>query len=338
MSTFRSTTDAAGLQIIDPVLTNLALNYRSKGFAYDQIVSNMDVATNAGQYPVWSLEDFMRDDVDDIVDARSETPEIDFSYDLKPYALTPRRLKVTITNEERSQAHSALRLEQTKVRGLMDRFAIRRERRLAAALRKTTNGGQLTSGAGVSVKWDAGTSGTPATIEKDIKAGRKAVYDATGQMVDTLIMSWSVAYAVALDVSIREIIKYTVPGDMIIRDGEAILPKTLHGLNVVIAGGKVNTARKGATASLADIWDDNVRLIKRVPDNSWGEPATIYSLRGLVDGQRPDGNGGPDQPGHLLVDRWRTPDPPVDHVRGWEKVQDLVVAPDVGYEIADVLT
>lgn len=337
MSTFRSTKDAAGLQIIDPVLTNLALNYRSKGFAYDQIVSSMDVETNTGQYPVWALDDFMRDDVDDIVDERSETPEIDFSYSLNAYNLTPHRLKVTITNEERGQANAALRLEQTKLRGLMDRFAIRRERRLAAALRTTGNGGQLTSGATPSIKWDAGTTGSPATIEKDIKAGRKAVYDATGQFVDTMVLGWSVAYAIALDPSVREIIKYTVPGDMILSEGEAILPKTLHGLNVVIAGGKVNTARKGAATTLTDIWDDNVRLIKRVDTNAWGEPATVYSLRGLVNGQRPDGAGG-DQPGHLLIDRWTTPDPPVDHVRGWEKVQEKVVAPDVGYEISDVLT
>src|SRR3954451_20388876 len=206
----RSAKDAAGLQIIDPVLTNIALNYRSTGMVYEQIVSAMDVVTNTGQYPVWSREDFMRDDVEDVVSDRAETPEIDFGYDLAPYALTSRRLKVTITNEERSQANSALRFEQTKVKGLMDRFAIRRERRLAAALRKTTNGGQLTSGGGVVVKWDAGTTGTPATIEKDIKAGRKAVYDATGQFVDTLVLSWAVAYAVALDPSIREIIKYTL--------------------------------------------------------------------------------------------------------------------------------
>lgn len=333
------TRDPRGFQLIDPVLTNLALNYRTEGFVYDAIVANMQVATNAGQYPVWSREDFMRDDVESEVDDRAETPEIDLSYSLQPYLLRNYRLKVSLTPEERAQAHIALRFEQTKTNFLMDRMAIRRERRLAAALRKTTNGGQLTYGAGVSTKWDASSG---VTIEKDIKGARKAVYDGTGQHVDTMVITWDVAYTIALDPTVREILKYTGDGEAIIANGEKILPRRLHGLNVIIADqDKYNAAREGGAESLQSIWSDNVRLIKKGTDNAWGTPATVYSLRGQVldtnesSSRRGSGAG---RAGFALVDRWAQADPPVDYIRAWEKVQEKVTAPDIGYEIADVLT
>lgn len=331
-------TDPRGLQIVDPVLTNLALAYRAKDFIYDQLGSSMDVATNAGQYPIWSQEDFLRDDVESEVDQRAETPEIDASYSLGSYLLHNYRLKTSITPEERAQAHPALRLEQQKNNLLLDRMALRRERRLAARLRKTTNGGQLTLGGGVSTKWDA-SSGT--TILKDLKAARKASYDVTGQQLDTVIMGWEVAYAISLSAEILDLVKYTKDGDMIISQGERLLPREIQGLKIVVAGSdKYNAAKRGAAASLQSIWSDNVRLIKDVANNAWGEPATFYKLRGQVlptqegaTNRSPSAGGG-----FALVDKWATADPPVDYTRAWEKVDEKVTAPDVGYEIADVLT
>jgi hypothetical protein len=328
--------DPNGLQVIDPILTNIALRYLPQGFIYDEIVAHMPVSKNAGQYPVWSREDLLRDDVESKVDQRAETPEIDASYSMANYLLQSYRLKVSITPEERQQAATELKVEETKLKLLLARMALRKERRLAGALRKTTNGGQLTLGGGVTKKWGE----KEATIELDIKAARKAVYDFTGQHADTMVINWDVAYAMALDPAIREIVKYTIDANLILSKGEALLPKVLHGLNVVIADGtKFNSARKGGAETLTNVWDDNVILLKRGTDGEWGEPATVYSLEGQVaatnEGRtnRSQSAGG----GAVVVDKWATADPPVDYVRAWEKKQEKVVAADVGYEIADVL-
>lgn len=333
-----STRDPRNLQVIDPILTNVALAYRPGNFIYDQIVARQTVSEIAGQYPIWSQEDLMRDPGENKVADRAETPEIDLSYSLGNYFLEDYRLKVSITPRERSQAASELRMETMKVHRLLDAMALRREVRLANKLRKTSNGGKLTLGAGVSTKWDASSG---ATIEKDIKAARKAVWDATGQHVDTILMNWDVAYSVALDASVREILKYTVNGKDIIELGDRMLPSTLHGLNVVVAGGsKINSAKRGAAAAYSDIWGDNVRLLRRGVDEEWGNPATVYSLRGPVNGtEQPSTNRTAETGGEgFLVDRWATPDPPIDYIRAWECVEEKVVAPDIAYEIADVLT
>lgn len=330
------TRNPAELQLVDPVLTNLAQAYVPGGFVYDQITTDLNVTTDTGLYPEWSLDDLYRDDVEDIVGDRAETPEIDFGYRLQPYALTPRRLKVTISDTERGQAHSALRFEEMKVRGLMARFALRRERRLAAKLRAVSNGGQLTSGGTVANKWNT----TSATIERDIKAARKAVRDLCGQWCTHIVMDWEVAYEIALNQGIRDILRETPLAEQLIVQGDRVLPRNLHGLEVVIAGGQYNAANKGAARSLQTIWSDSVRLVKVGETDSW-EPATVYNLRGLVGNQSSPGGSGDGEdgqtPGGVLVDRWRTPDPPVDHIRAWENCDEKVVAADIGYEIVDVL-
>src|SRR3954453_7991355 len=126
--------DPQGLQVIDPILTNLAIAYMPQGFIYDQLVPKIDVKKNAGLYPVWSLDDLLRDDVESKVDARAETPEIDFSFSLESYFLQNYRLKVSISPEDRQQAADELKLEETKVKGLLGRMYLRRERRVAQVL------------------------------------------------------------------------------------------------------------------------------------------------------------------------------------------------------------
>jgi hypothetical protein len=304
------------LQLVDTVLTNLARAYKPKGFIYNEVTASMTVTEDAGRYPIF--EGFFDDDVESKVADRAETPEVDTAYSTDTYYCEDYRLKASITAKERRQAHGALHLEQAKLDTVLIRMAIRRERRIAALLRKTTNGGGLNLGGGVSNKWNTDA----ATIELDISAAKSAVYNATGQVPDTLIMPYAVAAAVAVQQDIREIIKYTVNGNDVLSQGEFILPRTLWGLNVVIPQGALrNSAKEGGTRSLSDVWSDNVVLLKRGTNEAWGSPATAYSFRAMPE----------------IVDRWKENDPPVEYVRAWECVDEKIVAPDLGYEITDVL-
>jgi hypothetical protein len=209
---------------------------------------------------------------------------------------------------------------------------LRRDRREQGKRLVDVAKGALTSGAAVGIKWDQST----ATIEKDFQAARVAVNNATGQHVDTAIIPWKVAYAMALHPSIREIMKYTVDGSKILELGDRILPKQLHGVNLLVPQVQANFARKGAAASFQQVWGDSVRFVKRGQDNAWGEVSTVYALRGNVRSTGTTAAGG--EPEFALIDRWPTPDPPVDHVRMWEKVEEHVTAPDVAYELSSTLT
>jgi len=305
------------LQLVDAVLTNLARAYKPSGFIYNDVCARMTVTEDAGKYPIF--EGFFDDDVESKVADRASTPEVDTSYSTDTYYCEDYRLKASITAKERRQAHTALRLEQGKLDTVLLRMAIRRERRLQALLRKTSNGGRLNLGAAAGVKWDQAT----ATIEADIKTAKLDVYNATGLVPDTIILPYAVAATVAIQEDIREILKYTVNGSQILDQGEFILPAQLWGMKVLIPQGAMrNSAKEGAAKSLADIWSDNVILVKRASSEAWGNPATVYSF----------------QANPQVVDRWKENDPPVEFVRAWECLDEKVTGPDMGYEISDVLT
>ena len=306
------------LQIVDAVLSNVARAYQPSNFIYGRVFPSIPVELDSGLYPIF--DGFFDDDVDPKVADRAETPEVDFSWSTDTYLCEDYRLKASITKKEERQAHNVLRLRQNKLLTVLTRMAIRRERRAAELLRHSDNGGGLTGGkASPSAKW----SHADATIEADIKTGAIAVYNKTGMSTNTIVIPYEVAYEMAIQPDIREIIKYTVPGDRILIEGERILPNVLHGHKVLIPKGAMrNTAREGATKSLSDIWSDHVRLLYLPEGNGgWGIPSTGYSFKAEPE----------------VVDRWRSNDPPVEYVRAWECVDEKICGPDTGYELYDCL-
>jgi hypothetical protein len=345
MAPFNVAQDPAAGQLIDPVLTNLARAYRPIGFVYDQLVTSFPVQTISGQYPVFDESFFgYGDDDGGAVDDRAPTPEIDFRYSTEHYRTKNYRRKVTISEEERTNAHPAMRLEYAKTQRLLTELAALRERRLAAVLRGVDNGGQFTlRSATPSTKWD-NYSGAGPDIRGDIKSAQLAVYGGIGMWTNTITMTYPVAYAMALAPQIVDIIKYTVNGLQVLELGDRVLPATLFGHRVVIARGALtNVAGQGLAKSLREIWGDNVRLTYVNDQPAWGMPSTVYGFRSPIgpmgqetqDAQVP---GGVTPASFALVQRWWQQDPPVENIRAWERIDERVVAPDLGFEIADTLT
>lgn len=324
-----STKSPSELQIVDAVSTTIARQFKPSGFIYDLLAPRIPVDVDAGKYPTFTR--FFDDEVESKVSDRAQTPEIDFDWSTDSYLCEPYRLKVSISAKEKGQVHPALHLEQSKITRLMTSMAIRRERRLAAILRKTTNSGALNLGAGVSNKWNVDA----ATIEADIKTAKTGIYTASGMVPNTIVIPYLVATEIAVQQDIREILKYTVDGQKILIEGETILPAKLWGLDVIVPTGVVrNSAKEGATVSLAEIWSDNVIVCYRDRNPGWGIPSVAYSFEADPGyGFSPQGEGE----NRAVVDRWTENDPPVEYIRAWESLDEKVCAPDLGYEITDVL-
>lgn len=344
-------TFGGGLQLVDEVLTTLAKQFVPDGFLYDQICAPIPVNYNSGRYPVFDPSTFFQTGGNLEVADDAPTPIIDFNWSHDLFLCKTKRLQTRLTREEEVQANPALRLEFSKTRGLLTTFATNRENRLAVKLRAQANGGQITNAAqSVSVHWDQGTSTVPANIQGDIQAAALTAYKACGKRPNTLVLDYEVALAMANDFTLKDQIKYMM-GPRIVAEGlEAVLPPTLFGFKVLIADGTLyNQSRPGQAASLTGVWGNSARLVYADPSAEWGVPATAYSFRGRVVGgaaQPPDtilpsGDGG-HEPGPLggwaIVDRWWDMDPPGEHVRVTEKVDERLVAPELGVEIQNVLS
>lgn len=307
------------LQIVDAVLTNMARAYKPQGFIYNEVMPTIPVELDSGLYPVF--DGFFDDDVDNRVSDRAVTPEVDFQWSTDSYYCEDYRLKASVTAKEERNTRSVIRLRQTKLEGILTRMAIRRERRAATLLRKSDiAGGGLNLGATPGTNWDTSTA-----IETDIMTGALASRDVTGMVTNAMILPFKVAYAMALNSTIRALLKWDVTGESgaaPLRLGDRLLPSVIHGHRVIIAGAMRNTANEGGTRSLTDIWGDHVRLIYLPENPGWGVPATAYSFKALPE----------------AVDRWVEKDPPVEYVRAWECLDEKVTAPDMGYEIRSVLS
>lgn len=354
---------SGGLQLVDEVETQVAKQFRPEGFIYDQIVAKIPVQYNLGRYPVFDPSSFFGDGGALEVADDAPTPIIDFAWSHDIYHCRDRRLRARLTRKENVQAHPALRLEYSKTIGLMTVFATNRERRLAQQLRAQSNGGAITNAVITpSVKWDAGTSASPATIQQDIQNGVLLAKKACGKRPNTILFDYEVALAIANDYTVKQQLQYRIGPEILsnqIADmlggtaGNDVLPPKLFGLTVVVADEAMyNTSRPGQSVSLSGVWGTSARLIYVPPGQQaqWGLPATAYSFRGRVtDGptQAPDmvmptGDGG-QEPGPLsdqsvIVDRWWEYDPPAENIRCWECCDERIVAPELAVEIGSVLT
>lgn len=333
------------LQIIDPVLSNVARQFRPHGFVYDDLVAPQPVEFNIGQYPVFDPSGFFTTGGDLKVADDAATPIVDFAWSTEFYHCKDYRLRVRITRKEYEQVNPATRLETSKVLGLLGIMAGNRERRLAEQLRSTTNGGQLTAEPFTPVvKWDEGTKTTPATIQVDLQKGSQIIYKATGMRPNTLVLTREMAFAIAADPTVREQIQY-VYGMELLAKGDQILPSSLFGFDVVVVDGALeNTAAQGLEMSLAEIWGNSARLLYVNKAAMWGIPSVVYSFRGKIGEGWESASPGQitaDEPmggySWAVVDRWAEPDPPANNIRAWECVDEKVVAPQLGLEIATVL-
>lgn len=321
---FADARGAAGLQIIDPLLSNVARRYIPTGFIYDQIVARQPVQTISAQYPTFPKGYWFAQETDALTEDRTESKEVNFEWSTEHYSAKKYSLKTSISDDERANAAPQLRLEQSKTEFLSNQFALTREIRLAALLRDTVNGGQLTSGNETtpSAKWDT-TSSNP---DSDLRAAALKIYGAIGQSPNTLILPYPVAYNLATihgTDTFRGSMLYTVNGQETIRLGAGILPGEIHGMKVVIAKGPQKvTGNEPYVGASSEIWGKNAILAYIDPSAPWGTPTVVYGFQFMAP----------------TVTRWNRIDPDIEYVREMERVDEKVVAPDAAWVLSEVIS
>jgi hypothetical protein len=330
--------DARQLQVIDPVLTQIARQYRPHGFVYNDVCSTIPVDTLSGQYPVYDERYWFQNEQDNKISDRGETPEVEFAWSTDTYLCEDYGFKVSITPRERQQAGSvggqALRLESSKTEFLMQQMANAREKRLANMLRKVgTGNGALTSGAAATTAF-----ATSTVIESDFKTAKTAVYNLTGLTPNVAIVPYLKAYDMATNVELRKIWLYQVNSENFIKLGaddqgeDIFLPRWFQGCRLLVPKGALaQTAHEGAAKSLTEVWGTSVRFLYVAPSGGgWGIPSTVYQFsHEVISGSGRSGPGA-------VVDRWSENDPRKDVIRALECISEKVTAPDTGYEMTGV--
>lgn len=302
---------------INVPLSNLARLYRPTGFVADDVCPYLPVENESNLYYIFDQGPFYATDVDDLVADRSAPREVEYSHSTDTYTCQRRELAWTISDRERKNADSQLNLERNKQVGTLGRLLLKREIRVAALLRKTTNGGGLTSGANAAANW--GTAGT-TSIESDIITGREAIRLLIGIEPNVIVIPEAVAAKMNQNAQIRDWVKYAVfqPGVNPLEQSHPLLPPVFFGMRVLTPGMLANTAMEGQTATYSDVWGTHVRLLYVNTGPALESPSVAYTFRSE----------------ELLTRQERIGRPRVDWYAVGQTIQEKIVAPDAGYEIA----
>jgi hypothetical protein len=316
---------ARALQVIDPFLSTVARRYKSAGFIADQVLPSIKVDKMSGQYPVFSDGYWFAQQTDNESTDRTPSREVDYEWSTDTFLARQFSLKVSLTDLEVSQAESELRLRQTKAEFLAHQMNLAREVRVATLLADPAQvtGGGLTSGNSTAAagKWDTGAT---TTIEADIKAAKLKIYDACGIDPNTIVIPYKVAYAAALNATVRGVLAYQITGDSggkPLQLGDRLFPSVFHGMNVLIPKGQISTDKEGSNVTKTEIWSEDVRVLYTDPSAAWGVPSVAYSLTETA----------------RTVTRWREIDPDREMLRELERVAEKVVAPNAGWVVRDCL-
>ena len=254
-------------QLYNPVLTNFARQFKplESGFIADVVAPRIGVAKEVGQYPVFDKQYFFGNGVNPLKPDRAPSKEIDIKWSNETYACEEYALNFSITERERRNIDSEVRLQQSKLSALRSRMLIDRERRVAAAFSGCTNSATISNNWNV----DAGT------IEADLVTAKEAIFDRSGLDPNALIIPYKVANAIAIQQDIRALLQYTVNAQDILRVGQNILPSELWGLKVYVAKSISTTDEDAASPSYAGIWGDEGYVAYIDPSADWGIPTAV---------------------------------------------------------------
>lgn len=307
---------------VNALLSNLARKYMPSEaeFIADQVCPRIPVANETDQYAVFEEGPFFATDVDDLVPDRAKPRKIEFEHSYELYKTERRELAWDISDRERKNADSPLRLAETRQQGVLARLLIKREVRVANLLRKTSNGGSLNLGAAASAKWDAAATDYQ-DIATDVMAGRAAVRQAIGTAPNVIVVPAAVAEGMHKSL-LFQLFQQTPGAERLLTQPFPVLPPTLFGMRVLVPGQLQNTAHEGQTASFSDIWGEAVRLLYVTPGAATEEPSVAYTF----------------QSEPLTTRQWRDEEARVDSYAVGNTIVEKIVAPDSGYEISDCLT
>lgn len=232
---------------VDAALTNLAIKFRNMALVAERIFPVVPVVKESDKYYIFRQEELIIEKA--LRAAGAESKEIKWDVDTSTYSAEEYALKHLVPDRIMDNADNVVRPKMTSTQKLTDKLLLAQERRVQQIAQNTTF---ITNNAAPSVQWDQASP----NIENDVDVAKNSVRTNAGVEASSIVLAYKVAQIVKRDTTVRNLIRYTVPGDVLLRNGD--LPPVLWNLEVIIAGAIRNTANEAAAQSLSDIWTDDV--------------------------------------------------------------------------------
>jgi len=306
----------------DVPLTNMAVRAFQSTDTYigTALFPSVPVAKQSGKYYTVDKNTWLR--VHQTLRAPKTSPRrIDFLVSSDAYYCDNHALAAEMSVEDLANADAALRLRDSHTMNVVDGLLRGLEQRIAQMVTSISN-----VGSGVAL---TGTAKFSDFINSDpigvVTTGHAFIRQNTGLVPNTLVMDQDTYSVVRRHPALLDMYKYTSGG--FVADSE--LAKCFSVDRLLIGKGILNNAVENATASLTNIWGNNMLLCRVVPGVSL-ETATF----GLAFQWQPAGTPSP-----MSVVRYAHPDPgaKAEVLEAGYYQDEKVIAPALAYAITGTL-
>jgi len=299
--------DVRDVIISDPVLTNVAIQYRPQGAIAEFLLPTLPVKQSSGRIPKYGKEAFRREYTQRGVG--STFRRVDWSVDGIPYFCQEHGLEIPV--DDRIVANSQLPIDPftAATMQLVDMLTLAKEFRVKEAILNALGSGYRTT---PSVKWDQANS-TPIT---DLKTAIRTVQQRIGVRPTTVAMSRAVFDVLSEHPTVQERLKYT--GKDLTTE---ILARWLDIREVVVGEMIYNASPEGASENMQYVWDDTVVIAFVTQSPAINMPSFGYCPTVK----------------NFTVERYREEPTSSTVIRVRHEVAEVVTAPDAGYLLTDVL-
>ena len=237
------------------------------GFIGLDVMPLFDVEDQSADYPIIPLESLIN--VPDTKRAaRGNYNRSDYNFEMGTYSCDEYGWEEVVDDKESNLYGRFFDAEEVAVIRATDVLLRGLEKRIATAVFNT---GNLTNTAAVTTEWSTITS----TPRADVSAAKTAMRAASGLMPNSMVISLKVLENLLLVTEIKDALKYTNPIEIGGLDAQKRLLAQYFGVDRLLVGGALeNSAKKGKSYSLADLWDDEYcGLLKVASGKDLKDPA-----------------------------------------------------------------
>lgn len=291
-----------------------------RGFIGLEILPIFEVPEQSADYPVIPIEALIKIPTTERA-PRGNYARSDYEFETGTYACEEYGWEEPVDDAEARLYRRFFDAEEVAVMRAIDILLRGQEARIAAAIFNTSN----FSSTGVSTEWSTAASCTPRA---DIKGAKQSMRAASGLMPNVVAMSLKVFENLLLAAEITDALKYTNPVELGGFEAQKRVIAQYFGVDRVLVGGAVkDAAKKGASKSIADIWDDEYVGLFKVSDrgNNLREPVVGRSFLWTAD-----------SPQNLVAEQYREEPIRSNVYRVRHNVDEAFIFTGAGYLLSNI--
>jgi hypothetical protein len=292
-------------------------------FIADAVLPVFETPEQSGDYPKIKVEQFLKT-TDTRRAPRGPYSRDDWEFDTGTYSCEDHGHEEPVDDVEARLYARFFDAEAVAVERAVHKIRLAREVRVAAMIFNT---GNITLTGAVTTEWDTLATCTP---KADVKTAVDALRAARGIMPNAAVMSYKVFQNVLMSTELRTYLQYTSPHLIETEQAQLDMLAKYFGLSRVIVGRAIkDSADKGLTASLGDVWDDEYVLIARLAGTARDLKEPCLGRTFLWTG---------DSPQILMTEQYREEQRRSNIYRVRNNVDEALVYAGAGYLLSNITT